>query len=109
KHTGTLGKTFSLLNVNNSRVRVLALKKAEQSDEIIVRLVEISGSPQKDVHVSFSAPVTSAREVTGQEMPMGDATLSEGHLVTDLGAYQLRTFALKLAVTNQKLSTLQSQ
>jgi alpha-mannosidase len=109
KHPGTLGKTFSLLTVNNSRVRVLAVKKAEQSDEIIVRLVEIGGSSQKNVQLTFPAPVTSAREVTGQEMPLGDATLSEGRLVTDLGAFQLRTFALKLAATNQKLSTPQSQ
>jgi len=109
KHSGTLGKSFSLLSVNNSRVRVLAVKKAEQSDEIIVRLVEISGSSQKNVRVSFHSQVTSAREVTGQEMPVGDATLSEGQLVTDLGAYQLRTFAVKLAATNQKLSIPQSR
>jgi alpha-mannosidase len=109
KHPGTLGKTFSFLSVDNSRVRVLAIKKAEQSDEIIVRLVEISGSSQKNVHVSFKAPVTSAREVTGQEMPIGDATLAQGHLVMDLGAYQLRTFAVRLAAADKKLSTPQSQ
>jgi alpha-mannosidase len=109
RHPGTLGKTVSLLSVNNSRVRVMAVKKAEQSDEIIVRLVEISGSAQKNVQLSFPAPVTSAREVSGQEMPIGDATLSEGRLVTDLGAYQLRSFALKLAATNHKLSIPRSQ
>ena len=43
RHPGTLGRSFSLLRVSNSRVRVLALKKAEASDEIIVRLVEMSG------------------------------------------------------------------
>ncbi|HYY98830.1 MAG TPA: glycoside hydrolase family 38 C-terminal domain-containing protein, partial [Pyrinomonadaceae bacterium] len=35
-HAGALGKSFSLLNVSNSRVRVLALKKAEESDEVVV-------------------------------------------------------------------------
>jgi alpha-mannosidase len=45
KHPGPLGKNFSLLKVSNSRVRVLALKKAEQSDEVIVRLAEIDGKP----------------------------------------------------------------
>jgi alpha-mannosidase len=39
KHAGALGKTFSLLSVSQNRVRVLALKKAEQSQETIVRLV----------------------------------------------------------------------
>ncbi|HYJ46465.1 MAG TPA: glycoside hydrolase family 38 C-terminal domain-containing protein, partial [Pyrinomonadaceae bacterium] len=36
KHTGALGKSFSLMNVSNSRVRVLAIKKAEESDEVIL-------------------------------------------------------------------------
>ena len=47
KHAGALGKEFSLLKVSNPRIRVLALKKAEQSDEIIVRLVELDGKPQR--------------------------------------------------------------
>src|SRR5580692_10517981 len=38
KHAGALGKEFSLVKVSNPRIRVLALKKAEHGDEIIVRL-----------------------------------------------------------------------
>lgn len=38
-HKGPLGKSFSLLHLNNPRIRVLALKKAENSDEIILRMV----------------------------------------------------------------------
>jgi len=34
--------------------------------------------------------------VNGQELPAGKATVMKGELVTDLGAYQLRTFAIKL-------------
>ena len=44
-HPGVLGRTFSLVTVNNSRIRMLALKKAELSDEVIVRLVELDGRP----------------------------------------------------------------
>jgi len=39
-------REFSLLNVSNPRIRVLALKKAELSEEIIVRLVELDGRPR---------------------------------------------------------------
>ncbi len=109
KHPGSLGTTFSLMGVNNSRVRVLALKKAEQSNEIIVRMVEISGNPQKNVHVNFAAPLVAAREVTGQEMPLGTATLSDGQLATDLTPYQLRSFALKLSPSPNKVALLNSQ
>ena len=96
KHAGTLGKSFSLLKISNPRVRVLALKKAEDGDELILRLVELDGKPQPDVHVSFAAPVTSAREVNGQEQPLGEARVAAGELVTAFSAYQPRTFALKL-------------
>ena len=34
KHAGSVGKNLSLVNLSSSRVRVLALKKAEESDEI---------------------------------------------------------------------------
>ena len=56
KHAGTLGRTFSFLRVSNSRVRVLALKKAEESDEVIVRLVEVDGKRASDVRVTFGLP-----------------------------------------------------
>lgn len=96
-HPGKLGKTFSILKVNNSRVRVLALKKAEDSDELIVRIVELDGRSAPDVRLSFVAPVIAAREVNGQELPVGSAKIVKGQLVTSLGRFQPRTFAVKLA------------
>jgi alpha-mannosidase len=108
-HAGELGKSFSLLKVNSDRVRVLALKKAELSDEVIVRLVEMDGKPAENVRITFAAPVTGAREVNGQEQPLGPATITAGELVTSLGAYQLRTFALKLGTARIKVPALRSQ
>ena len=98
KHAGTLGKSFSLLQVSNPRVRVLALKRAEASDEIIVRLVELDGKPAQEVRVSFAVPITAAREVNGQEQPVGgEAKLADGALVTSFAGYEPKTFALRLA------------
>ncbi|HEX6717650.1 MAG TPA: glycoside hydrolase family 38 C-terminal domain-containing protein [Pyrinomonadaceae bacterium] len=108
KHPGRLEKTFSILHVNNSRVRVLALKKAEDSDEVIVRIVELDGRGVPDVRIGFAAPVVAAREVNGQELPVGSASISKGELVTSLGRFQPRTFAVKLAPPAIKLSSVQS-
>src|SRR5208282_2255798 len=47
KHAGSLGKSLSMLSINNRRVRVLALKKAEEGDEVILRIVEMSGEPEQ--------------------------------------------------------------
>lgn len=97
RHAGALGKEFSLVKVSNPRIKVLALKKAELSDEVIVRLVELDGQPEPDVRVSFAAPVETAREVNGQEQPVGPATVEGGHVRTSFAAYQPRTFALRLS------------
>jgi|HubBroStandDraft_1064217.scaffolds.fasta_scaffold00013_55 alpha-mannosidase len=107
-HAGVLGREFSLLKVNNPRIRVLALKKAEQGDEIILRLVELDGKPQPDVRISFNTPVTAAREVNGQEQPVGAATVNGGALVTSFSAYQPRTFAVRLTPPQAKVSAVHS-
>ncbi|HYV82054.1 MAG TPA: glycoside hydrolase family 38 C-terminal domain-containing protein [Pyrinomonadaceae bacterium] len=108
KHPGTLGKTFSILRTNSSRVRVLALKKAEDTDELIVRIVELDGREQPDVRIAFAAPVIAAREVNSQEQPIGEASINKGELVTNLGRFQPRTFAVKLAPRSSKLTPPQS-
>ena len=109
KHAGSLGKEFSLLQVDNPRIRVLALKKAESSDEVVLRMVELDGKPAANVHVKFAATVASAREVNGQELPVGSATVQGGALVTSFSAYQPRTFALKLGSAPAKLTSVVSK
>ncbi len=108
KHGGALGREFSLLKVSNPRVRLLALKKAEQGDETIVRLVELDGKPQPDVRISFNTPITAAREVNGQEQPVGTAVINDGSLVTSFSAYQPRTFAIRLASPQAKVAAVRS-
>ncbi len=108
RHAGALGREFSLLKLNNPRIRVLALKKAEQGDELILRMVELDGKPQSNVRVSLAAPIAEAREVNGQEQPVGAATLTDGALVTSFSAYQPRTFALKLAAPSARVAGVHS-
>jgi len=110
KHPGRLGKTFSILRVNNSRVRVLALKRAEEDpEEVIVRIVELDGRGASNVRIGFPAPVIAAREVNAQELPVGKASINSGELVTGLGRFQPRTFAVKLAKPAVSLFLPQTQ
>ncbi|MCX6561215.1 MAG: glycosyl hydrolase-related protein [Candidatus Aminicenantes bacterium] len=95
-HPGALGKSLSLMSVGNDRVRALAFKKAEQSDEIVVRLVEMSGKPAKGVKVAFAAPLTAARETNGVEAVVGPAKLAGGTLIADFGPFEVRSFAVKM-------------
>ena len=113
EHSGPLGKTFSLLQLDNSRIRVLALKKAEADDEIILRMVELDGHPAHDVRVSFAGPIVAAREVNAQEQQEQEqqdvASLNSGALVTSFTAYQPRTYALRLGPPTAKLAAVRSQ
>jgi alpha-mannosidase len=95
KHPGALGSTFSLAHVSNSRVRVLAVKRAEESNEYVVRVVELDGKPQRDVRIAFAAPVEKAREVNGQEQALPNAvTVERGAIVTSLAPFQLKSWAI---------------
>lgn len=109
KHNGALGKSFSLMSVDSPQVRVLALKKAELSDEVIVRMVETDGVAAPNVHVKFAGPIASAREVNGQEQPVGSANVADGQLETSFRPYQPRTFALKLGSAPTHANAVASQ
>src|SRR5207248_3648067 len=62
-----------------------------------------------NVRLTFAGPVTSAREVNGQEMPVGAAQASNGELVTTLSPYAVRTFAVKLGSARTRVMAPRSQ
>ena len=109
KHEGSLGRTFSLVSVSDPHIRILALKKAEMSDDVILRMVELDGKAAPNVSVKFAGPITSASEVNGQEQPAGPATIADGALHTDFSPYQPRTFSLRLGAAPAHISAVTSQ
>ncbi len=108
KHPGTLGREFSLIRVSSPKVRIMALKRAEMSNEVVLRLVEMDGKPEPNVRISFAGPIQSAREVNGQEQPLGPAKVVDGALVTSFTAYQPRTFALTLGPAPARVTAAHS-
>ena len=109
KHAGFLGRQFALVKIDDPRVRLLALKKAEHGGEFIVRLVELDGKPRPNVTLSFATPLVSVREVNGQEEPVGPMSSSGGVLVTSFTAYQPRTFAIRLAPPRESVMAVRSE
>jgi len=51
-----------------------AVKMAENSDELVIRVRELQGRRADGVTISFGKPVVSAREVNGQEEEIGAAS-----------------------------------
>lgn len=95
-HAGSMGRTVSMASVSTDSVSIKALKRAEDSDELIVRLYEWTGSEQPDVRITFPAPIEHAREVNALEQEVGSATFHDSTLTFSMGRYQPRTFAIKL-------------
>ena len=105
KHEGNLGKNFSFLRVSHDDIAISAVKRAENSDEIIIRLVETKGLAVKKASLSFYPGLTSAREVNGVEEEIGLAQVKEGKLLFDLTPYSLKTFAVKINPARSSLTT----
>jgi alpha-mannosidase len=103
RHTGSLGRVFSFARVEqfgrgaHPSVAIRALKLAEESDEVIVRLEEMYGRAPTNVQLAFARPVLAAREVNGAEEPVSDALpVRDGVLDLTFGSYQPRTVAVQL-------------
>ena len=97
-HAGALGRSFSLASLGDTsgQVALRALKKAEDSDEIVIRVQELYGRAAR-TGISFGGRVLSAREINAAEESVGPFTPTNGVLEVTLAPYQPRTFAVRLA------------
>jgi len=101
-HEGPLGKSHSLLQVSTPQVDIRAIKLAEESQRLIVRLQELWGQKADAVVITAANPIIEAEEVDGQERPIGPARILDGKLTADLTPYSPRTFAIQLAAPKSK-------
>ncbi len=96
-HAGALGRSVSLVSLSDTtgQIAVRALKKAEDSDEIVIRVQELYGRPAR-TRIAFSSPIRSAREINAAEEPVGETSTEGGDLNVSLLPYRPRTFAVRL-------------
>ncbi len=93
-HEGTAENTFSAAQLDNDKVRISALKKAQESDRIIFRVTESSGQRAENVKASFPLPVKEAFEVRGDEIELKPYPVTDGKLSFDIEGNSIRSFAL---------------
>lgn len=96
KHKGTIGKNFSFARSNNQNVLIKAIKKAESSDEYIVRVYEIGGEREQYATMTFAGEIIDACEADGTEKKIGNATFSGKELQVIIGPFSIKTFKVKL-------------
>ncbi len=100
-HEGPLGKSVPISTVGSPQVGVHALKRAEASDEIVVRLYENWGRPAKGARVALPGEILAVRELNGAEEPLPDSPrgvrVAGSTLRVDMKPYRPRTFGVRLA------------
>jgi len=109
KHDGELGKSFSFVNVNTTQVALKALKKAENSNDYVVRFYETKGIAANDVKVKFAAKIVAAKELNAIEEEIGTATFSDSTLTINMTAFQPKTYSVQLESPASSKSSLDCQ
>ena len=96
KHNGFLSDEYSFCSVSTNDVIIRAIKKAEDSDEIIVRLNEGTNKHIEDYKITLGEGIESAREIFASEEYKAPASVLNGFLTTSFEPYEIKSFALKL-------------
>lgn len=97
KHEGRLGAEYSFGAISHSNVIIRAIKKAEKTDEIIVRFNEGNYTQTDNINFYLGNGIVSAREVNAMEDEIGPASVVNGRLIFSIAPYEVKTFALTLA------------
>ena len=96
KHIGVSGTEYSFGGVSTNDIIIRAMKKAEEGDEIIVRLGEGTKKSVEGFTLTLGDGIESAREVYASEEHMGEARVIDSKLVADFKPYEIKSFALTL-------------
>lgn len=96
KHAGTLGKSFSLAASDNANVVIKALKKAESSDEYVVRVYETGGKSRQDAVLTFAGDILDTCEADGTEKSIGKASFDANRLHVSIQPNGIRTYKFRL-------------
>ena len=95
-HDGALGTEYYIVCRYATEGIFCAIKKAEESDEIIVRLGEGANKSIEGFTLTLGEGIEAAKEVFASEEYIADATVTDGKLVASFKPYEVKTFALKL-------------
>lgn len=107
KHAGRLGKSFSFVNSDNTSVAVRTLKKAQSSDELVIRVYETGGVKEQTAEIAFAGTIISANEADGTEKTIGKALFNGNKLQVAIRPNSVKTFKVKLKPSDAPAGKLQ--
>ncbi|MDD5705994.1 MAG: glycoside hydrolase family 38 C-terminal domain-containing protein, partial [Kiritimatiellae bacterium] len=89
-------ETVSLFQIDNPNVLLEVVKKAEDSDQVVLRLYEASGGEQEAVLRSFLT-IESAHETDMLECPKAEIARATNELRLNFHAFEIKTVQVALA------------
>jgi alpha-mannosidase len=97
KHQGTLGNRFSFVSTDNDQIVVRALKQAEVSDEVVVRVYEMGGKATQHARLSFAGEIVKAVEADGTERTRKAISFDGHSLDVEVNPFGVRTYKVTFA------------
>ena len=102
-------KAISLVKTSTPQISVMCIKRAEKSNDYVIRVREVNGGSVTGSLIFPQAVIATCSEVNGQENAKGAATgAGTNSLAVSLTKYGMKTFKVTLGATpiHQKLSDL---
>lgn len=96
RHEGRLGSEASFCGINDKDIIIRAVKKAENSDEIVIRVNEGIGKAHAKVTLSVCGEILRAREIFACEEEIGTVEPVDGKLVFNIEPFEVKSFAIKV-------------
>ena len=94
KNSGNLSESFSMAECDNPAVIMDGIKRAEESDGLILRLYESFGGKAK-TRVKIADGFTKATLVDLMENPIRPLTVENGFVSLSFGAFEIHTILLE--------------
>ena len=95
KHAGSLPEQHSLLTIAGDNVVLTAVKKAEDSNALILRYYEWAGQ-ESDVQLHPSAEIAGAEETDLMERPLHPLSVAKGEVAVHTKPFEIKTVRLQL-------------
>jgi alpha-mannosidase len=93
---GELGRSLSLLETGRARVGLMALKKGEKNDRLVIRLRELDGNNHENVELTLPREIAGAWEINGMEDQKNKVDCDGSRLKFSIGGYAIKTLAVEL-------------
>lgn len=94
-HSGSLQEEFSMVGVDKDNVVIEVVKKAEDSEAIIVRLYECYNR-RTTVTLSFFKEIAKAAECDLMEKELKDVQTKGNQITFEIKPYEIKTFKFRL-------------